>query len=317
VSINWSKLILPRRRFLKAAGVSAITLLGGVALANGVKTLAQESTSKPSGEAGALMPTLYIPHGGGPCFFMEWTMGPRDTWDGMGAWLRQLASTMPAKPKAMLVVSAHWEEHEVTVNTAANPPLLYDYYGFPAETYEIKYAAPGAPELAERVQELLGNAGIKSRSDSGRGLDHGVFVPLKLVYPEADIPIVQLSLKSGLDPAKHIELGRALGPLRSEGVLIVGSGMSYHNLSRFGSNGAPDSIAFDNWLNEAVCHNDQAERNQRLTAWAKAPAARGAHPREEHLIPLMVAAGAAGSEAGKRIYNERVMGMAISGFQFG
>ena len=313
MDVNWSKLILPRRRFLKAAGVSAITLMGGGALANGVKTLAEQTTADKTG----VMPTLYIPHGGGPCFFMEWTMGPRDTWDGMGTWLRQLASTLPTRPKAMLVVSAHWEEHDVTVNTAAAPELFYDYYGFPAHTYQIKYAAPGAPELAGRVQDLLTQAKIKNRSDAKRGLDHGVFVPLKLVYPDADIPIVQLSLKSGLDPARHIELGQALAPLRSEGVLIVGSGMSFHNLSRFGQAGAADSIAFDDWLNEAVCHRDREERAQRLRDWAKAPAARGAHPREEHLIPLMVAAGAADADAGQRIYNERVMGMAISGFKFG
>jgi aromatic ring-opening dioxygenase catalytic subunit (LigB family) len=263
------------------------------------------------------MPTLYIPHGGGPCFFMEWTMGPRDTWDGMAAWLRQLASTMPVKPAAMLVVSAHWEEPEVTVNTAANPPLLYDYYGFPKETYEIAYAAPGQPKLAARVQELLTRAGIAHGSNAERGLDHGVFVPLKLVYPEADIPIVQLSLKRGLDAAGHIELGDALAPLREEGVLIVGSGMSYHNLRRFGSAGAVDSIAFDDWLHEAVSHTDAAERSKLLTDWAKAPAAREAHPREEHLIPLMVAAGAARGDAGRRIYSERVMDMAISGYQFG
>lgn len=244
-------------------------------------------------------------------------MGPRDTWDGMGAWLRKLGTTLPAKPKAMLVISAHWEEPDVTVNTASNPPLLYDYYGFPSETYRIEYAAPGHPNLAKQVQELLKTSGIGSRSDSERGFDHGVFVPLKLVYPDADIPIVQVSLKNGLNPTTHLAIGKALAPLRSEGVLIVGSGMSYHNLRRFNDSGASDSIAFDDWLNEAVCTVDPLERNKRLITWDSAPAARSAHPREEHLIPLMVAAGAAETDAGKRIYSERVMGMAISGFQFG
>lgn len=265
----------------------------------------------------SMMPTLYIPHGGGPCFFMEWTMGPKDTWDGMGAWLRQLGATLPNKPSAMVVISAHWEEPDVTVNTAPNPPLLYDYYGFPPETYQIEYAAPGHPSLAMRVQKLLKTADIPSHSNNERGFDHGVFVPLKLVYPDADIPIVQVSLKNGLDPATHLEIGAALAPLRSEGVLIVGSGMSYHNLRRFNDSGASDSIAFDEWLNDSVITQDWQQRNQRLSAWNGAPAAREAHPREEHLIPLMVAAGAAGADAGQRIYSERVMGMAISGFRFG
>ena len=264
-----------------------------------------------------LMPSLYIPHGGGPCFFMEWTMGPRDTWDGMANWLRALASTLPAKPKALLVISAHWEEPEVTVNTATLPPLLYDYYGFPPETYAIKYDAPGSPDLAKRVLNLLAAAGIKSSTNSERGLDHGVFVPLKLVFPNADIPIVQLSLRKGLSPSEHLQLGKALAPLREEGILIIGSGMSYHNLRRWGSENLKVSVAFDEWLNSALCESDHEQRLALLTDWEKAPAAREAHPREEHLIPLMVAVGAAGSDLGLRNFSQEVGGLAISGFRFG
>src|SRR5205823_2443749 len=161
---------------------------------------------------------LYIPHGGGPCFFMEWTMGPPDTWDRMAAWLRRIAGTLPEKPKALLVVSAHWEEEVPTVTTSPAPALLFDYYGFPKSTYELTWPAPGSPDLAKRVRDLLGGAGIESRADDARGFDHGVFVPLKVAFPEANIPTVQLSLRAGLDPAEHIAIGRALAPLRDEGV---------------------------------------------------------------------------------------------------
>ncbi|MBS1991147.1 MAG: dioxygenase [Cyanobacteria bacterium SZAS LIN-3] len=240
-----------------------------------------------------------------------------DTWDGMGNWLKQLAGTMPHKPKALLVVSAHWEEPEVTINIAAAPSLLYDYYGFPPESYEITYNAPGSPTLAERVAELVSSAGIKYRTTDSRGLDHGVFIPLKLVYPEADIPIVQLSLKAGLDPAFHTDLGEALAPLRKEDVLIIGSGMSFHNLRAFGERSHGASVLFDDWLNAAVCNDDSLRRLQMLNNWERAPHARDVHPREEHLIPLMVAAGAGGTDHGRRIYSEQVMGVAVSAFQFG
>ncbi len=311
--MDWSKLVLHRRRFLRTLGVAAFSLYTGKALAKEINPMATLQSARTN----KVMPTIYIPHGGGPCFFMEWTMGPRDTWDGMGAWLKQLASTLPERPKAILVISAHWEESVVTINVAEKPHLLYDYYGFPPETYEIKYGAPGSPELAEKVRGMLTSANIKSNTDHVRGLDHGVFVPLKLIYPKADIPVVQLSLRNDLDPARHIELGRALAPLRKEGVLIVGSGMSYHNLGRSGPDNEQVATVFDNWLNEVACHNDSQERVQLLKDWEKAPSARKAHPREEHLIPLMVAVGAAGTDLGKRTFSQRVGKMAISAFQFG
>ena len=263
------------------------------------------------------LPTFYIPHGGGPCFFME-GMGPAGTWDGMANWLKALPTAVPEKPKALLIISAHWEEAEVTVNTAAEPDLLYDYYGFPPHTYELRYPALGAPEVAKAVIALLHKNDISAATDSKRGLDHGVFIPFKLIYPSADIPIVQLSLKEGLDPAFHVRLGAALAPLREQGVLIVGSGMSYHNLRSFGSgDSGPHSAHFDQWLDQVISKQPEAARNAQLIAWEKAPSARAAHPREEHLLPLMVVAGAAGQDLGRRTYNEKVMGMAISAFQFG
>jgi aromatic ring-opening dioxygenase catalytic subunit (LigB family) len=263
------------------------------------------------------LPTLYLPHGGGPCFYMDWTMGPADTWDRMAAWLRGLAATLPARPTAMIVVSAHWEAPVPTVQTAAAPPLLYDYYGFPPATYQLTWPAPGAPALAERVRGLLADAGMDSAGDGERGFDHGVFVPLKLVFPDADIPTIQLSLRRGLDPAEHLAIGRALGPLRDEGVYLVGSGMSYHNMARFNrkSSLAP-SQRFDGWLAETVALA-ASQRDARLTAWSEAPAARDCHPREEHLLPLMVVAGAAGDDAGRVVFRDQVMGVAVSALEFG
>lgn len=263
------------------------------------------------------MPTLYIPHGGGPCFFMEVQPGlPRDLWDRMAAYLRGIDASLGARPRALLVISAHWEEPVPTVNVSAHPPLLFDYYGFPEHTYRLTYAATGSPELAARVRELLAKAEIASAEDSERGLDHGVFVPFKLIYPDAGVPVVQLSLKEGLDPAAHLAIGRALAPLRDEGVLIVGSGMSYHNLREF-FDGSDGRLAgeFDAWLAEAVA--EPAGRNGKLGSWHKAPGAFASHPRPEHLLPLMVAAGAAGEDRGKRAYEDKLMGKAISGFQFG
>jgi len=241
---------------------------------------------------------------------------PPDLWDRMAAYLRGIDASLGARPKAVLVISAHWEAPVPTVNVSARPPLLYDYYGFPEHTYRLTYAAPGLPALAARVRELLAKAGIASSEDSERGLDHGVFVPFKLIYPGADVPVVQLSLREGLDPATHLAIGRALAPLRDEGVLIVGSGMSYHNLREF-FNGSDSRLAaeFDAWLAQAVAEPDG--RDIRLGAWREAPGALASHPRSEHLLPLMVAAGAAEGERGKRTYHEKLMGKAISGFQFG
>lgn len=261
-------------------------------------------------------PTFYIPHGGGPCFFMDWN--PPHTWDRMAAWLRGLARNLPARPEAILVVSAHWEEPEFTVLTAPRPPLLFDYYGFPPHTYQLSYPAPGAPELAGEVRNRLAGHGIASCADATRGFDHGVFIPLLLVYPQADIPVLQLSLRAGLDPELHLRAGAALAPLREQGVLIIGSGMSFHNMRALmgGGDTGPASTSFDDWLQQ-TCQLRGAARAERLGAWEQAPAARVAHPREEHLLPLMVAAGAAGDEAGTLAHADQVMGAAVSGYRFG
>jgi aromatic ring-opening dioxygenase catalytic subunit (LigB family) len=247
---------------------------------------------------------------------MDW--GPEDPFKNLAASLRGLAASLGVRPKAVLVISAHWEEEDFTVQTHPRPPMLYDYSGFPEHTYQLKYPAPGSPELARRVKELLGAAGLPVKEDSARGFDHGVFVPFLLIYPEADIPLIQLSLKRNLDPRAHLELGHALAPLRSEGVLIVGSGYSYHNLRRFNDTTGV-SEPFDAWLKDAVCDPEPASREGKLLRWEQAPNARLCHPREEHLIPLMVAAGAAGADVGHTIYSERMpmWNFRSSSFQFG
>jgi aromatic ring-opening dioxygenase catalytic subunit (LigB family) len=261
------------------------------------------------------LPTLFIPHGAGPCFFMDWTRGPADTWDRTAAWLKDLVADLPERPKAILVVSGHWEAPVFTIGSSPKPPMLFDYYGFPEETYRLRFDAPGSPALAARVRELLGAAGFPTAEDPARGYDHGVFVPLLLSTPEADVPVVQLSLRRDLDPEAHLSAGRALAPLRDEGVLIVGSGMSWHNMRGFSPAFTGKSQAFDAWLGAAVA--DPAARDEILRHWDQGPYAREAHPREEHLAPLFVAAGAAHGEPGRVAFRDIAMDVVLSGYEFG
>ena len=243
------------------------------------------------------MPVVYLPHGGGPWPFAEMALNKKDVADLRGH-LRSLKTLFATPPKALFVVSAHWEEKVPTVMTHAHPPILYDYYGFPPASYEIKWPAPGDPALAVRVRTLLDAAGFQSASNADRGFDHGTFIPLKVAFPEAEIPTLQLSMLSSLDPAEHIRLGQALAPLRDEGVLIVGSGMSFHNLRAFRDpRVGAIAGAFDTWL-KAAAVAEAGERDKRLSNWESAPQARAVHPREEHLLPLMVIAGAAGEDRG-------------------
>lgn len=238
-------------------------------------------------------------------------------WDQMGAFLRGLGQSIVRHPKAIVVISAHWEEADFTVTSNLRPPLLFDYHGFPDHTYQLKYPAPGSPELALQIQGLLKSAGLPAYLDQERGFDHGVFIPFLLVYPEADIPIVQLSLKAGLDPAIHIRAGKALATLRNEGVLIVGSGMSFHNMQGFFKGGfAHPAKQFDQWLESAILQAQADTRNAMLEHWATAPGAKASHPRSEHLMPLMVVAGAGGDHAGRTIFQGEIKGAVISAFSF-
>lgn len=294
-----------------SAGAAAPGAGGGAASGAG-----PESAAGRKEAPGARLPVVYLPHGGGPWPFVDLGFD-RAELDSLAAYLRSVPSAVKSPVRALLVVSAHWEEAVPTVMGSARPPMLYDYYGFPPESYTITWPAPGDPALAARVRSLLGGAGFDTATDDARGFDHGTFVPLKVAWPDAAVPTVQLSLVRGLDPAAHVAMGRALAPLRDEGVLILGSGMSYHNLRGFRDpRGRPGAAAFDAWLQAAVVAPQQ-EREQRLVRWAEAPSARDVHPREEHLLPLMVVAGAAGADRGTVPFSGTLMGMRHSAAHFG
>lgn len=268
-------------------------------------------------EQASRLPTYFISHGGGPWPWIKDQMP--GNWGPLEESLRRIPRELGSTPRAILAVSGHWEERQFTVQTSPNPPMLYDYGGFPEFTYHIQYPAPGSPEVAARVVELLDGAGIAVGTDDERGFDHGVFAPLFVSYPDADVPILQLSLKKGYDPAEHLAAGRALSPLRDEGVVIIGSGLSYHNLRDFGPSGGVASREFERWLTDSLVDSDPGGRTQRLLNWESAPSARWSHPMEDHLIPLMVAVGAAEDEVGERIYYEsEFMGSVTSAsYRFG
>jgi aromatic ring-opening dioxygenase catalytic subunit (LigB family) len=262
------------------------------------------------------LPTYFISHGGGPWPFMPDSLNT--TYRALAAFLRDVPRQIGVMPKALLVITAHWEEHDFAVQAHPQPPMLYDYYGFPPHTYQVQYPAPGSPALAERVRGLIVAAGFKSHLDAERGFDHGTFTPLSVMYPQADVPVVQLSLRADFDPAAHIALGRALAPLRDDGILIIGSGLSYHNLRAMGPVARVPSKQFDDWLGQALAA-PPALREQHLLDWEAAPAARFAHPREEHLLPLMAAVGAAFDESALRVYHEETFfgAVTVSSYRFG
>ena len=255
---------------------------------------------------------VYFSHGGGPLPILG-----DPSHKAMVDFMIRLPSQL-AKPDAILVVSAHWEESTATLLGAQKPAMFYDYYGFPEKAYEITYLAPGSPELADRIAGLMKKNNIPSRIDPQRGFDHGLFIPLKLMYPEADIPSLQLSLLRGLDPTAHIALGKALRGLMDENILVIGSGFSFHNMRAFSWDGisAPDPAndAFQNWLIETCTGpSSQSEREQRLIEWEKAPSARYCHPREEHLLSLHVCQAMADKPA-RLIFDDSILGKRAVGF---
>ena len=258
------------------------------------------------------LPALYLPHGGGPSFFM--TGERKQRYQATEDFLRSVRGLLPAAPKAILICSAHWEANAATFTGAPRPELIYDYYGFPPETYALRYDAPGEPALAARAASLLREAGHAATVDAHYGWDHGVFIPLKVMYPEAQLPVVAMSLHASLDPALHCRWGEALRPLRDEGVLIVGAGMSYHNLRDFAAN-AQSSHAFHDWLDGALAA-DARTRTEQLALWSRAPGGRASHPREEHLLPLRVASGAGSDAPARRLWRGAVGSTALGAWAF-
>lgn len=274
------------------------------------------------------MPTLFVCHGGGPFPLLDPPVGG----PALTQHLESICDEAPYKPQAILVVSAHWEESDsLSVTSSEKPALLFDYYGFPPHTYEYRYDASGSPALASRICKLLEAAGLSCKLDGKRGFDHGVFVPLLLAYPSANIPVVCLSLHASLDASTHLAMGQALRPLRDEGVLLLGSGVSFHNMRAFDMSAMaspggksqntkpPAGARFDEALTAAITTTrDYATRAAALRAWTSLPDARYCHPREEHLLPLLVAAGAASEdEPAIRTFANTYLGAALSGFRFG
>ena len=258
-------------------------------------------------------PVLFIPHGGGPLPLLGDSQHKN-----LLEFLQQITNRF-AKPDAILVISAHWESSRATITCTEKNTLIYDYYGFPEAAYQIQYPAPGSVFFANKIYQLLAENNIKADLDHQRGLDHGAFVPLKIMYPDADIPCLQLSLLNTLGPAEHIQLGQALARLRNDNILILGSGFSFHNLPAF-MTAATDSAdsqnaAFEEWLIH-TCTNRQIsedERKHKLIHWHEAPSARYCHPREEHLLPLHLCYGIAETPA-KLIFNASVLGKKTSAF---
>lgn len=265
-----------------------------------------------------ILPTYFISHGGGP---WPWMAERGETrFAHLEESLYAVRRDIGDPPKAVLVISGHWEAQGFHISSSVSPPMEFDYYGFPDWAYRIHYDAPGSPELANQIAVLLGQGGITSTLDPERGFDHGTFSLMKPIYPDASIPIVQLSLDAGFDPDLHLRVGEILAPLRNDGVVIIGSGSSFHNMSALMSgSGQADSRLFDNWLTETLVEVDAVQRAARLRQWINAPAARAAHPREDHLVPLFVAIGAAGDEPGCRVYHEDAFfgNAAMSSYRFG
>ena len=260
------------------------------------------------------LPTYFISHGGGP---WPWIPQMAQALDPLAQSLAAMPAEIGTTPKAILMISGHWEGPDYAVMHSAQPPMVYDYSGFPPETYQIKYPAPGAPQIAEQAADLIRAAGLPTRLDDKQGYDHGTFVPAYVMYPQANIPLFQVSMRSHYDPAEHFELGRARAPLRDQGVLIVGSGLSYHNLGLFGPGAKVPSDEFDKWLT-ATLALPPAQRTEELMGWELAPYARTCHAREDHLVPLFAALGAAENDRMTQTYHQKDIfgGVTASSFRF-
>ncbi len=264
------------------------------------------------------LPTYFLSHGGGP---WPWIKDLRPgAYDQLEQSLHNVRAELGELPRAVLMVSGHWEADRFLLSSADRPPMVYDYSGFPEHTYRIGYDAPGDSALAETIRAMLDRGGVLTGLNPRRGYDHGTFSLMHTLYPEAQLPVVQLALKADFVPAEHLRVGELLAPLRDQGVLIIGSGFSYHDVRGIMSGrGKLASATFDAWLEETLIHSAPEDRTRRLMDWSSAPAGRAAHPREDHLIPLIVAVGAAGRDAAARVYYEQAFLGAItaSSYRFG
>lgn len=260
----------------------------------------------------AKAPVFFLPHGGGPLPLLG-----DPAHQPIVDLLNQVAQRWET-PKAVLVISAHWEADRPQILADTDPGLYFDYYGFPAESYEYRYPASNPEPWRQAIATALDGAGIDFGSTAGRGYDHGVFVPMKLIYPDAQLPVLQVSLVNSLDPETHLRLGRALAPLREQGVLIIGSGFSFHNMRAYNFQGGPagpESQAFHDWLVGQLTDDalSAEQRQAALAAWAEAPYARYCHPREEHLLPLHVCLGAAEGARAEIVFDQAMLGQRAIG----
>lgn len=258
---------------------------------------------------------VYISHGGGPLPILGDPGHER-----MVAFMKQLPSHL-MHPEVIIVISAHWEEEAVTTTSGEDPGLLYDYYGFPEEAYQLTYPAKGNPKVAQTIQEELIHHGITAAIDSLRQFDHGLFIPLKLMYKEANIPVLQISLEKSLDAQEHINIGKVLRDVDLLHALIIGSGFSFHNMREFRFDNVhihdPKNDAFQDWLIDICTHEGytQEEREKALANWEEAPHARYCHPREEHLLPLHVCVGIA-NKRGEKIFDDYILGKRAVAFKW-
>jgi 4,5-DOPA dioxygenase extradiol len=255
---------------------------------------------------------IYFSHGGGPLPILN-----HPSHEKMIKFMNNLPSIIK-RPDAIVVFSAHWEESIVAIQSGSKPELVYDYFGFPAAAYELKYPCNGNRALAARIADLFQGNGIHGRLDHNRPYDHGSYIPLIMMYPDADIPVLQVSLNHNLDPRTHLDMGRALRPLLDENILIIGSGFSFHNMRRFdfaGSN-MEDHLnnEFQDRLIEICCGEmDETKKWRHLTGWENMPGARYCHPREEHLLPLLVCAGLAANNA-STLFDDYILGKRATAF---
>lgn len=255
---------------------------------------------------------LYFSHGGGPLPILG-----DPSHKNMITFMENLPHKIE-RPDSIVVFSAHWEEEEVAIQSGSDPGMIYDYYGFPEAAYHIQYPCKGNRDLALKISELFRKNGIIHRLDDTRPYDHGSYIPLTMMYPNADIPVLQISLHHSLDPLTHLHIGKALRPLLEENVLIIGSGFSFHNMRAFDFDGANEediqNNKFQDRLIEICCNEkDEEKRMEHLVNWTRISGSRYCHPREEHLLPLMVCAGLAG-DAGEKVFDDYILGKRAAAF---